>query len=56
MKMESHRDVWFAALSKLAQAVQLWICEFVGTGRHWNDEGALRMMFGMRVRGLFWAL
>jgi outer membrane protein insertion porin family len=22
-----------------------------GAGRHWNDKGALRMMFGLRVRG-----
>jgi outer membrane protein insertion porin family len=28
------------------------MCRFRGgAGRHWNDKGALRMMFGMRVRG-----
>ena len=51
--MESHRDVWFAALCEIGYKQ----CNFGnlpvrrGAGRHWNDEGALRMMFGMRVRG-----
>ncbi len=51
--MELHRDVWFAALVEIGYKQ----CNFGnlpvrrGTGRHGNDEGALRMMFGMRVRG-----
>ena len=51
--MESHRDVWFAALSKLAtSSATLGICRFVGVRAGiGNDEGALRMMLGMRVRG-----
>ena len=51
--MESHRDVWFAALSKLAtSSATLGILPVRrGAGRHCNDEGALRMMLGMRVRG-----
>ena len=56
--MESHRDVWFAAPAKLATSSATFgnLPVRRGAGRHWNDEGALRMMFGMRVRGLCWPL
>ena len=51
--MELHRDVWFAAPAKLAtsSATNGNLPVRRGAGRHWNDKGALRMMFGMRVRG-----
>jgi outer membrane protein insertion porin family len=53
MKMESHGDVWFAASGKLAtsSAANGNLSVRGGAGRHRNDKGALRMMFGMRVRG-----
>jgi outer membrane protein insertion porin family len=53
MKMELHRDVWFAPPVKfVTSGQQMEMCRFRGgAGRHWNDKGALRMMFGMRVRG-----
>ena len=57
--MESHGDVRFAAPAKLAtsSAASGNLPVRGGAGRHWNDKGALRMMFGMRVRGgLFAAL
>jgi len=51
--MELRGDVPFAALGKLAtrnaEIGNLPVRR--GAGRHWNDKGALRMMFGMRVRG-----
>lgn len=51
--MESHGDVRFAAPVKLAtsSAANGNLSVRRGTGRHRNDKGALRMMFGMRVRG-----
>ncbi len=51
--MESHGDVWFAASGKLAtsSAANGNLSVRGGAGRHRNDKGALRMMFGMRVRG-----
>ena len=53
MKMESHSDARFAAPAKLAtsSAANGNLPPRGGTGRRWNDKGALRMMFGMRVRG-----
>jgi hypothetical protein len=53
MKMESQGDVWFAPPGKLAtsSAANGNLPVRGGAGRHWNDKGALRMMFGMRVRG-----
>src|SRR3954468_24087847 len=53
MKMESHADVRFAAPAKLAtrNAENGNLPVRRGAGRHRNDKGALRMMFGMRVRG-----
>src|ERR1700694_1019204 len=53
MKMESHGDVPFAAPVKLAtsSAANGNLPVRRGTGRHRDDKGALRMMFGMRVRG-----
>src|SRR4029077_13440245 len=59
MKMELHGDVRFAAPAKLAtsSAASGNLPVRGGAGRHWNDKGALRMMFGMRARGgLFAAL
>ena len=51
--MELHGDVWFAASGKLAtsSAANGNLSVRGGAGRHRNDKGALRMMFGMRVRG-----
>src|SRR3954451_3424439 len=53
MKMESHADARFAAPAKLAtsSATNGNLPVRRGAGRHRNDKGALRMMFGMRVRG-----
>jgi outer membrane protein insertion porin family len=53
MKMESHGDVRFAAPAKLATsgATNQNLPVRGGAIRHWNDKGALRMIFGMRVRG-----
>jgi outer membrane protein insertion porin family len=53
MKMESHGDVRFAAPAKLATsgAANQNLPVRGGAIRHWNDKGALRMIFGMRVRG-----
>src|SRR6478609_1948157 len=59
MKMESHGLVKFAAPAKLAtsSAANGNLSVRRGAGRQRNDKGALRMMFGMRVRGgLFAAL
>jgi outer membrane protein insertion porin family len=51
--MELLCDRTFAAPAKLATSRatngNLPVCR--GAGRHWNDEGALRMNVGMRVRG-----
>src|SRR4029078_2458365 len=57
MKMESHGDARFAAPAKLAKsrAASGNLPGRGGAGRHWNDKGALRMIFGMRVRGGFLA-
>jgi outer membrane protein insertion porin family len=51
--MESRGDVPFAAPGKLAKrnAANGNLPVRGGTVRHRNDKGALRMMFGMRVRG-----
>ena len=54
MKLESHCPQAFATPVKLfTSSVMKW--ESVGSrgfaGRHWNDKGAWRMKFGMRVRG-----
>jgi outer membrane protein insertion porin family len=53
MKMESHVDVRFAAPVKLATsgAANGNLPVRGGAIRHRNDKGALRMIFGMRVRG-----
>src|SRR4051812_36153342 len=53
MKMESHADARFAAPAKLAtsSATNGNLPVRRGAGRHRDDKGALRMMFGMRVRG-----
>src|SRR4030081_1021511 len=53
MKMESHGDARFAAPVKLAtsSAANGNLPVRRGAGRHRDNEGALRMMFGMRVRG-----
>src|SRR6195952_3251503 len=53
MKMESHGDARFAAPAKLAtsSAANGNLPVRRGAGRHRDDKGALRMMFGMRVRG-----
>jgi outer membrane protein insertion porin family len=53
MKMESHSDARFAAPAKLAtsSAANGNLPVRRGAGRHRDDKGALRMMFGMRVRG-----
>ena len=59
MKMKSHSIRTFAALAKLATsgAINGNLPVRRGAGRHWNDKGALRMNFGMRVRaGLLVAL
>lgn len=51
--MESHGDARFAAPAKLATSgpANGNLSVRGGAGRHWNDKGALRMKFGMRVRG-----
>ena len=54
MKLESHCPQAFATPVKLfTSSVMKW--ESVGSrgfvDRHWNDKGAWRMKFGMRVRG-----
>ena len=51
--MELHGDVRFAAPAKLATsgAANQNLPVRGGAVRHWNDKGALRMIFGMRVRG-----
>ena len=51
--MELHGDVRFAAPAKLATsgAANQNLPVRGGAIRHWNDKGALRMIFGMRVRG-----
>ena len=57
MKLPCNRT--FAALAKLATsgAINGNLPVRRGAARHWNDKGALRMNFGMRVRGgLFAAL
>src|SRR5438445_5881386 len=53
MKMESYGDARFAVPAKLAtsSAANGNLSVRRGTGRHRDDKGALRMMFGMRVRG-----
>src|SRR5882757_1637885 len=53
MKMESHGDARFAPPVKLAtsSAANGNLPVRRGAVRHRNDKGALRMMFGMRVRG-----
>src|SRR5258708_3541918 len=53
MKMESHGDARFAPPVKLAtsSAANGNLPVRRGAGRHRDDKGALRMMFGMRVRG-----
>jgi outer membrane protein insertion porin family len=53
MKMELDGHVEFAVPGKLAtsSAANGNLPVRRGAGRHWNDKGALRMMFGMRVRG-----
>src|SRR3954453_23376625 len=57
MKMESYGLVKFAAPAKLAtsSAANGNLSVRRGAGRQRNDKGALRMMFGMRVRGGLWA-
>src|SRR6266853_1417557 len=58
-KLKLHCDRAFAARAKLATRIATNGNLLVrrGTVRHWNDEGALRMNVGMRVRGgLFAAL
>jgi hypothetical protein len=54
MKLESYCARAFATPVKLfTSSVMKW--ESVGSrgfaDRHWNDKGAWRMKFGMRVRG-----
>src|SRR3982075_1615657 len=53
MKMKLHCNTTFAALAKLAtsRATNGNLPARRGAIRHWNDEGALRMNVGMRVRG-----
>src|SRR5260370_181701 len=52
-KLKLHCDRAFAARAKLATRIATNGNLLVrrGTVRHWNDEGALRMNVGMRVRG-----
>src|SRR6267154_1204971 len=59
MKMKLPCNRTFAAPAKLAtsRAINGNLLVRRGAGRQWNDKGALRMNFGMRVRGgLFAAL
>ena len=51
--MELHRDAWFSTPAKLAtsSAANGNLPVRGGAARQRNDKGALRMMFGMRVRG-----
>ena len=53
MKMKLHRNRTFAGPAKLATsgAINGNLPVRRGATRHWNDKGALRMNFGMRVRG-----
>src|SRR5882757_10917289 len=53
MKMELDGHVKFAPPAKLSTscAANGNLPDRRGASRHRNDEGALRMMFGMRVRG-----
>src|SRR3984893_11716873 len=55
MKLKLHCNRTFAARAKLATRIATNGNLLVrrGTVRHWNDEGALRMNVGMRVRGGF---
>ncbi|SDS13629.1 Beta-barrel assembly machine subunit BamA [Bradyrhizobium canariense] len=52
-KMKMQRDRTFADPAKLSTSVATNGILSVrrGASRHWNDKGALRMNFGMRVRG-----
>jgi outer membrane protein insertion porin family len=57
MKMKLQCNRAFAVLAKLATS---WattgnLSDRRGAGRQWNDKGALRMNFGMRVRGSLFA-
>src|SRR5260370_15240284 len=59
MKMKLPCNRTFAAPAKLAtsRVIDGNLLVRRGAGRQWNDKGALRMNFGMRVRGgLFAAL
>jgi outer membrane protein insertion porin family len=53
MKMKLQRDITFAGLAKLAtsRSTNGNLPVRRGAVRHRNDKGALRMNFGMRVRG-----
>src|SRR5437899_8241345 len=53
MKMKLPCNRTFAAPAKLAtsRAINGNVLVRRGAGRQWNDKGALRMNFGMRVRG-----
>src|SRR5712664_3050231 len=53
MKMKLHCNRTFAAPAKLATSgtINGILPVRRGADRHWNDKGALRMNFGMRVRG-----
>src|SRR6478735_5604537 len=53
MKMKLHCNRTFAGPAKLATsgAINGNLPVRRGAVRHWNDKGALRMNFGMRVRG-----
>jgi outer membrane protein insertion porin family len=59
MKIKMYRNRAFAGLAKLStsEATNGILPVRRGAVRHWNDKGALRMNFGMRLRGgLFAAL
>src|SRR4051812_3188365 len=53
MKMKLHRETRFAVPAKLATSgtTNGDAPDRRGADRHQNNKGALRMMFGMRVRG-----
>src|SRR5260370_34594142 len=53
MKMKLHCNRTFAAPAKLATSgtINGNLPVRRGAARRWNDKGALRMNFGMRVRG-----
>ena len=53
MKLKLHRNRTFAVPAKLStsEAINGNLPVRGGATRHWNDKGALRMNFGMRVRG-----